>query len=400
MTQTSRSSDVPVANARKPGICFVAQDGYGALTDGSSGHIGGVERQTSLMARWFARRGYSVTFVVWDEGQPDGTQVDGVRVLRVCKRGAGIPGIRFFHPKWTTFVAALRRARADVYYQNCGEYVTGQVALWCRRHRRKFVYSVASDPDCDARLPEMHTLRERILYRYGLQHADRVIVQTRIQQEMLRRGFSVDSQVVPMPCPGPTEAEYTPREPPAPGDRRVLWVGRISREKRPDRLLEVADQCPELEFDLVGPVSDSQYAGAIHERAKRAPNITVHGSTGRDQVSGFYQRAACLCCTSDYEGFPNTFLEAWSHGLPIVSTVDPDNLIARRGLGAVSDDVPCLVAGIRGLLGSAQRWRRVSAAAREYYLANHAVEKAMSLFEGLVLDVADGGAGPRALGPC
>ncbi len=33
-------------------LCFVSHFAYDAMTGGSTGHIGGVERQTSLMARW------------------------------------------------------------------------------------------------------------------------------------------------------------------------------------------------------------------------------------------------------------------------------------------------------------------------------------------------------------
>lgn len=35
-------------------ICLVAHFAYGALAGGEHGHIGGVERQTSLMAKWLA----------------------------------------------------------------------------------------------------------------------------------------------------------------------------------------------------------------------------------------------------------------------------------------------------------------------------------------------------------
>ncbi len=94
-----------------------------------------------------------------------------------------------------------------------------------------------------------------------------------------------------------------------------------------------------------------------------------------------------MCCTSDFEGFPNTFLEAWSHGLPVVSTFDPDDLIAKRDMGTVADDVPGLVSGIRGLLTSQQRWSEASKNARRYYLENHAVDKVMPRFERVFLDV-------------
>jgi hypothetical protein len=148
-----------VSSTESVQICFVAHNAYGAMAGGRSGHIGGVERQTSLMAKWLAVRGYRVSMLTWDEGQDNGAEIDGVRVFTICPRTAGLPGLRFFRPRWSGLMAAMKRADADVYYQNCAEYVTGQVGLWCRRHGRKFVYSVASDPDCDRRLPKMHSLR-------------------------------------------------------------------------------------------------------------------------------------------------------------------------------------------------------------------------------------------------
>jgi glycosyltransferase involved in cell wall biosynthesis len=332
--------------------------------------------------------------ITWDQGLADGEMVHGVRVFKVCRREAGVPGVRFVWPRWTSLSNAMGRADSDVYYQNCGEYVTGQVGLWCRRHRRKFVYSVASDPDCDSRLPEMCTIRERVLYRCGLRLADRVVVQTGKQQEMLLGGFGKGSVVIPMPCPGPTNGEFVaPPEPKIAGSS-ILWIGRICRVKRPDRLVELAEMLRECEFNLVGPVGSGEYSREVMARIGQRPNIVVHGRAAREDVPGHYRRAALLVCTSSFEGFPNTFLEAWSHGVPIVSTVDPDGLIEKRGLGRVAGDVGGLVAGIRELLGSPREWRAASANARRYYLENHTVESVMPRFERVFADVL--GEGRRA----
>jgi len=373
---------------QKPTLCFVAHYAYGAMTGGESGHIGGVERQTSFMARWFAARGYRAILVTWDEGQPDQQVIDGVHVIKMCRLEAGVPGLRFFHPRWTSLNRALQRADADVYYQNCGEHVTGQVALWCRRQNRAFVYSVASDTDVNVDLPELKTLRERMLYPYGLRRADQVVAQTRKQQQMLWDGFGRQSVVIPMPCPGPDESAYVPPEPPSAESRSVLWVGRVCEPKRPDRLLALAEQCPELSFDLVGPPDTTSYAQEVYAQAQTIPNVTVHGGVSREAVPGFYQRAACMCCTSAFEGFPNTFLEAWSYGLPIVSTFDPDGLIESQRLGAGCRDVPALAEALRKLLASPAEWRTCSQNAREHYLANYTVESVMPRFERVFVEAA------------
>lgn len=362
-------------------ICFVAHFAYGALAGGLSGHIGGVERQTAMMAKWFAKRGYKVSMLTWDEGQEDGEEIDGVKVFRMCRKDEGIKGLRFFWPRWTSLNDAMKRANADIYYQNCGEYVTGQVALWCRRHNRKFVYSIASDPDCDARLPEMHKIRERILYRYGLKHADNVIVQTKKQQDMLYTGFIRDSIVIPMPCNGISDEEYAELKKNRSESFNVLWLGRVCEVKRPDRLLELAKICPDVHFDFVGPKGDSQCSDDIIEQVKQIPNITYHGPAVKEQVWDFYKKAKIFLSTSDFEGFPNTFLEAWSCGLPIVSTFDPDNIIAQKGLGKIATDIPALSFGIYELLKSKEKWESASHAARKYYVQNHAIDVIMPRFE-------------------
>ena len=374
------------ARHRRPRLCFVAHYAYGAISGGRSGFIGGIEWQQSLMARWFAARGYAVTMLTWNEGQPSEILLDGVRVLSLCRRSDGIPGLRFIHPRWTSLNRAMRRADADLYYQNCGEYVTGQVALWCRRHGRQFVYSVASDPDCDPRLPAMHTRRERVLYRVGLRRADHIIVQTRVQQQMLRNGFSLPSTVIGMPCPDPWNGEDRLPSSPIPPPKTVGWVGRIVELKRLDWLLDIAATMPDVHFHVAGAAQPATtYSRTVEGRARAMSNVTLHGHVSRDRMPAFYSRIACLCCTSAYEGFPNTFLEAWSHGLPLVSTVDPDGLIAEQKLGCVADTVPALAAGLRAMLDDAEEYHQTARNARRYFVTSHTVERVMPQFEDIFL---------------
>jgi glycosyltransferase involved in cell wall biosynthesis len=372
----------------KPSICFVCQNGFGAVVGSRNGHIGGAERYLAVMARWFAARAYRVSMVTWDEGQRDGDSTGGVCMVKMCRQNAGLRGLRFVYPRWTSLVRALARADARIYVYNAGDLGLGQVALWCRRNRRRCVYWVMTDPACDPRLPLLGSVRERTLYRIGLRLANRVITQTQRQKGMLREGFGLDSSVLPVPredvggnvgVSGANEDSRT---------CRVLWVGRISEEKRLEWLLDVAQRRPELIFDVVGSANvASRYAAAVLDRATTIPNVIVHGRIPHDEMPEYYRRALCLCCTSVFEGFPNTFLEAWRAGLPVVSTFDPDGLIAERGLGWVAQNVEGLAAHLARLSGSAElRWS-VGATARSYFLEKHELEVSMPQFERAFLDM-------------
>src|SRR5262245_37893269 len=112
----------PILLPSRLNICIVAHKAYGTLSGGTEGHLGGAERQASIVARWLASRGHRVSLVTWNEGQPDGIEIDGVEVITLCRRTDGFRGFRFFHPRWTSLNRALNRASADIYYQNCAEY--------------------------------------------------------------------------------------------------------------------------------------------------------------------------------------------------------------------------------------------------------------------------------------
>ena len=101
---------------------------------------------------------------------------------------------------------------------------------------------------------------------------------------------------------------------------RVLWVGRISEQKRFEWLLDIAERCPDIAFDVVGAASaESDYSSTLIQRATGVPNVKMHGWVPYAEMTWYYRNCHILCCTSAYEGFPNTFLEAWALGIPVIS---------------------------------------------------------------------------------
>lgn len=368
---------------KKLSICFISPNAYGMISGNPGGFVGGAERQSAMLANWFHTNEYDVSVLTWEEGKPGDEKIDGISIIKICKSNSGLPGLRFFFPRWWRFIKALNRADADIYFHNCAEAQTGQAALWCWLKKKKFFYFVASDMDCHKKLPDLKVFRERFLYRIGIALATKIVTQTEKQKIDLKSNFSLDAKTIRMPCAGASNEQFKKHT--HHKKNHILWIGRVCNVKRPDRLSEIATALPDCIIDLVGPHSFDRYSENIISQLRKIDNIKVHGRVEPKNVDGFYKDAAVLLCTSDFEGFPNTFLEAWSYGIPTISMFDPDSLIQKYNLGFYSRAVFDIVSAIRNLLNDTDLYYKLTANAREYFLKNHIIDVVLPQIEDLFI---------------
>ncbi len=363
----SAPASSPPANtaAAAPGaVCFVGLGNLPLLApEYSSRRTGGAELQQTLLARALARRGWRVSMIVADHGQPDGRVWDGIRTYKAYRPDEGIPVLRFLHPRWTKLHAALRRADADIYYTSCAGGHLAQVALFTRGRDRKLVFRIASDSDCDPRTLLVRHWRDRMLYRWGLKQADLVLAQTPAQRRALAHNFGRDSRVA-----GSLLEASRRCPPPAERDIGALWVGNLRPLKRPHLFLDAAERLPRIAFHMIGgpmPGAARLYE-QVRRRAATLPNVTFHGLVPQQQVGGYFERARVFVSTSQIEGFPNTYLQAWSRGTPVVAFLDPQHLLSRDRLGAQVQSAEALPAAIAALTGDTREWEQASARSRRY----------------------------------
>ncbi len=368
-----------------PRICFVSLKSYDLISENPQPRfIGGAERQQVLVARGLQRLGYQVSFVTLDFGQPDGIEHNGIRVFKAYDADAGVPLLRAISPRWTGLDAALRRADADIYHQMCADLETGQVALWCRRHGRRFVFAVASDADCETSLPLLPTRRQRWFYRYGVRRADRVVTQTFSEKEALKKNFGIDSILIPS-CTADSGYTLPAYDQFPKSDRPTLvWVSRIVQLKRLEWLLDLAEQLPSCRFLVVGGGEESDpYVKDIVARAHRIPNVQMLGRVPDGELWEVYARADLLLDTASVAGVPTTFLEAWARGVPVVSTINPDGIVTSNNLGRVVTNVGEMAQTIDGLMRNPELWLECSRAVRQYYERHHTVQAVGAAYQQL-----------------
>jgi glycosyltransferase involved in cell wall biosynthesis len=346
-----------------PAICFVGLANLPVLAReyGRLG-VGGAELQQTLLAKALASQGYNVSMIVADHGQPDGAVWDGIKTYKAYPPRGGLPGLRFIHPRWTGLWSAMTRTGADIYYVSCAGALLGQVVLFTRLYGGKVIFRIASNTDCDPAALLIRYWRDKRLYRYGLRHADLVLAQTPEQQQALLKNFRRESRVVASVTEsGGRRPEFSERE-------GVLWVGNMRPLKRPALLLEAARRLPQLQFHIIGgpmPGAEGFYA-TIREEALQIANVRFHGPVPYHEVGEYYERSRVFVGTSEIEGFPNTYLQAWSRGTPVAAFLDPDQLIARNGMGRAVSTVSELCEAIVTLNSDARAWEAASRRSREY----------------------------------
>jgi Glycosyl transferases group 1/Glycosyl transferase 4-like domain len=329
-------------------ICLVNLRALPAMSEAHKHErVGGEEVQHAQLAAALARLGHDVRLVVADFGQPDGAVFDGVTTLKSFKESAGLPGLRFIHPRWTKLWRAISRADADVYYYSCAGMILGMLAMFCRLNKRRLVFRVARDDDCDPDQVEIRFRRDRWLYQYGLKRTDAVLVQTVTQQRALLKNYGLPSTVAGMLVARPLQDVASGAQ-----DIDVLWVANIRQVKRPDRILAMARAMPKVHFHMAGapvPGEEALYR-KIEKESRSLPNLTFHGGVPYLDIGKLFDRAKVFANTSDLEGFPNTYLQAWVRGIPVVTTFDPDGQVRSAGLGSSHSTVAEMIQGVETML--------------------------------------------------
>lgn len=359
-------------------ICFLGLDNLPVLAPEFGAHgIGGEQVQQTLLAKAFVSRHHDVSMVVYDHGQSDLATWHGITTYKTYREDAGIPVFRFVYPRWISLWETLRKINADVYYMSCAGMHLGMLAMFCSRHGGKVVFRVAHDFDCDPKNLLIQFWRDKKLYEYGLRHADGILVQSEQQRRAMHDNYGLNSVVAEMLVDPPGQEVSR--------DADVLWVNNLRQFKRPDLFLDLARRLPQLKFHMVGGPQPGfgELFDAIRSEALRIPNLTFHGGVPYHDMDEKYAGARVFVNTSDSEGFPNSYLQAWIRGTPVVAFFDPDAVIQRQGLGRTVSSLDDMASTVLDLVEDHRRWSQVSQRCKAYMAAVHAESRIVRPYQDM-----------------
>jgi glycosyltransferase involved in cell wall biosynthesis len=283
-------------------------------------HSGGVEQFVETVRTVLTQRGCRVRVLAC--GLPGAD--DGADVV-VPARHLGAAGWPLPVGGWRAVARELRRS--DVVIANNARHVLPVVAVLAgRAARRRAVLVVhgsgAADDGGPRALRAARALFRRTLGRAAIRAGVPVSV-SRAGVDGIRREYGADARYLPYPLRPLPPAAVVP--PPGPAEPlRVVWVGRLAREKDPllaVAAVEVLRRSRPATLDVIG---DGPLAPELRGAAAARPWLRVRGERPWAEVMAAQAAAHVCLSTSAWDNVQVALLETLARGIPAVATAVGD----------------------------------------------------------------------------
>lgn len=306
-------------------LLFLSGNAHLILDESSTRTSGGAELQVALLARELARGGHDVVLAGGDSGQPDHVTLQGVKTRNAGKFHTGhllemlgaIPRV----------IRVLREERPD--WVVVMGWTAWLFVLWMLRPflRYRLDFTCALDSEINGAYRRENPVFGA-LFEFAVRRCDSRHAITRDQKDCFeQRGM--DS----------TFYRYLifPRTKPLAAGKQVdfLWVSRCQPVKRPLLFLDLVRALPEASFEMICPPENRVLWEEVARAAVGCPNLRFIESVPYHQIQDHYDRARIFVNTSEWEGWPNSFIQAGLARAALLSlVVNPDGLFQKFGLGA------------------------------------------------------------------
>ena len=191
-------------------------------------------------------------------------------------------------------------------------------------HKKTIVHFHPPSPDV------LLDLKEQSKYKYLFKNADKVIVLSKMWQNLIENVIYGDGaflserknniSVLYNPCPKVDRNDLVPfykRE------KYILLAGTLIARKGYKCLIRafshIARLHPEWKVMLAG-VDEENEVDDLIRKLNIESQVSVLGWCNKDTMNTLYKNASVYCLASSGEGFPMVVLEAWAYGVPVVCT--------------------------------------------------------------------------------
>jgi len=364
-------------------LCFVSLNAYQFFMNKE--YAGGAEAQQIELAKELHKRGYKISFITYGEKHTGRQIIDGIELIPTYSRSKTntINLLKKLRCIWRK----MKEVDADVYFYQAGS--PGIVTFFARLCRKKVIILLASNADVTREIIIYKDSPMGYIYKIGrwldIKLSTIVIAQNTFQQSKLQKRFKVPNMIIK------NAYDLSSSQSIATNGEYILWVAIIRSVKQPFLFLKIAEHFPQHKFIMIGGEGENpDLFRSVKTAADKIPNLRFTGFVPHKKIFSYYTKAIVLVNTSLIEGFPNVFIEAWLHAIPVVSlNVDPDRIISKFHLGFCSNNFNQMINDLGKLLENKTLRKTMGENGRNYVEKYHDVREVADRYENLIKNLIE-----------
>lgn len=300
---------------------------------------GGACVRTYTFSMGLIELGHIVGVLTWKGANDFVKDKKEIDLVETYDDNKGIPILRWVYYRFPVLFNRVKAYKPDVFICKSPGNALGIMSIVCWLLRIKLVFMVTNDIVADNRWKKKKNKANRFFQWLGLRGPSSIFCQNDFQLGIYSKKYP-SKNVFKVSNPFYSNNNFVKTE--SKFERKyIAWLGIFQYQKNIPALLTIVKNSPNLQFIIAGVTgsnSDENTNAAIRE-LRTLKNAKFAGYLKRKQLSTFLSGAIALLNTSFYEGFSNTFLEAFAVGTPVISLgVNPDKIITKYNLGFIVNE--------------------------------------------------------------
>lgn len=353
----------------------------------SSLFAGGAERVMSVMANYWAAKGWKITLLTFDDGKiPPFYDLDchvhHIRLGIARESQSLLVGIWNNLKRIQVLRAAIAESNPDAVISFIDK--VNVITLLAKLGLNiPVVVSERTDPKMSIAGTAWERLRE-----WTYPGAERIVVQSKGAQDYFSPKLQARIYIIPNPVLLPEIGVSTTKG--ALIKPSLIAMGRFSEEKCFNLLLKafakLQNSHPQWTLTILGEGGLRTELEALRDQLGLSNRVHLPGRV--KNIYEFLKQADIFVMSSRFEGFPNALCEAMACGLPVISTDCPSGPreIIRDGVDGIlvkNQDVDALAAAMKRLMSDEAERQRLASRAKDV-TDRFSLDKVMGMWENLV----------------
>lgn len=347
---------------------------------------GGAETQCFYLACELINKGWEVHYIFEHKDIIDEVDEYGIHLHSLPKKKGYL--------KWQNAQALLQKmkliqaefwySRANISYLHYlvkfAKQVGGKV-IWAFSRDSQFLLKDNEQEKASFVVKVYNRFNKKRFFK-ALKSTNTILLQTKKQAALLDKNLNLKGTVIYNAHPTSDISKKNSLR-----KKQVLWIGRMRPFKRPDRFIELADflKDTDITFKMIGKYAEKDLNEILNKRKGSNTKLEILGERKAHEVHDTLSESMLIVNTSEYEGFSNTFIEAWLRGVPVISyQVDPDGMILQNKIGIVKNDVNQLADYIKDICDDQKEWEKVSERCQMHGFENFDITNAVSKLEEIL----------------